>query len=95
MTLNLRDNPEQRRFELIADGQLVGIVEYEAEGNTLELVHTEVLPGNEGKGYGSALAKQTLELVRAQGKRIVPLCEFIVAYLGKHPEYNDLVEHKV
>jgi hypothetical protein len=93
MTTTVKDNPTEHRFELIADGKLAGVIIYEASGNTLRLVHTEVFPENEGKGYGSTLAKQTLDAIRAQGKRIVPLCSFIETYLKRHPEYQELIEH--
>lgn len=33
-----------------------------------------------------------LELVREEGLRVVAKCPFVAAYLGKHPEYNDLLD---
>lgn len=87
----LQSNPLQSRYELLAEGQVVGIAEYETKGNVLQLLHTEVLPGNEGKGYGSQLAKQVLDDIGRQGKQVRPLCEFMAAYLDKHPEYAALI----
>ena len=54
--------------------------------------HTEVDPKFEGKGVGSALARFALDDVRAAGtRRVLPLCPFIKGWIGKHPDYADLV----
>ena len=35
-----------------------------------------------------------LDDVRAAGERqVLPLCPFVKAWIGKHPEYEDLVHH--
>ena len=55
--------------------------------------HTEVDPTFEGKGVGSALARFALDDVRAD--RHPPgaaACPFIKGWIGKHPEYADLVD---
>jgi predicted GNAT family acetyltransferase len=67
------------------------IVSYRREGGFLKLVHTEVPKELGGQGVGSKLAKGVLELIRAKGDKIVPLCEFMRGYIGRHPEYADLV----
>ena len=56
-------------------------------------MHTEIDPAFEGKGLGSALAKGALDAERALGEPVVPLCPFIRAYIDRHPEYADLVDH--
>jgi predicted GNAT family acetyltransferase len=45
-----------------------------------------------GRGVGSTLIRGALELVRAQGLKVVSKCPFVSAYLGKHPEFNDLIQ---
>lgn len=88
----LRNNMESRRYELVEQGQVVAFAEYERDGDTVKFTHTEVVPGNEGKGFGSLLAKQALDDVRTQSVQIVPVCEFIAGYVKKHPEYAPLVK---
>ncbi|RJF96278.1 GNAT family N-acetyltransferase [Noviherbaspirillum saxi] len=87
----LHDNADARRYELIADGNVVGFAQYMVDGDTVTIVHTEILPQHEGKGYGSALARQTLEQVRATNRNVMPACEFIASYIDRHAEYEDLV----
>ena len=32
-----------------------------------------------------------LDIVRAQGLTVKPLCPFVAGYIAKHPEYADLL----
>jgi uncharacterized protein len=67
------------------------VLNYHEGGNHLTLVHTEVAPELEGKGYGSKLAKAALDYAREHKLRVIPHCRFVLAYLARHPEYADLV----
>ena len=44
-----------------------------------------------GQGIGSRLVRGALEAARAQGLKVVARCSFVSSYLGKHPEFNNLV----
>jgi len=83
----LRNNSAQQRYELVDNDQVVGVAEYEVDGDAVVFRHTEVGEGHEGKGYGSTLAKLALDDVVAADRKIVARCEFIAAYLKRHPEY--------
>ncbi|MCC7463111.1 MAG: N-acetyltransferase [Gammaproteobacteria bacterium] len=86
----LRDNAALGRFELdFDDGQ--GFVTYRRAGNVVTLLHAEVPSAVAGHGHGSALVRATLEHLRAENARIVPVCTFIVRYLERHPEYRGLL----
>lgn len=89
--LLVRDNREELRYEALRDGELVGIVRYRIEPGVVVLVHTEVDEAVEGTGVGSQLVRGALDDVRARGLRLVPVCPFVAVYLGRHPEYGDLV----
>jgi len=83
----LRNNSEQHRYELLDNGEVVGIAEYDLDGDTVIFRHTEVGEAHEGKGYGSKLAKLALDDVVAANRKIVAQCEFIAGYVNRHPEY--------
>ena len=85
----VRDNTQRHRFELNADGH-VAFSRYRREGGTLTIMHTEVPKELNGKGIGSALVRGLLDIARAQGLKVVPLCPFVAGYIDKHPEYADL-----
>jgi predicted GNAT family acetyltransferase len=90
MSDRVRNNTAESRFERDADGH-TALVFYHMEPGVITLVHTEVPPELSGRGVGSRLVRGVLEQVRAMGLKVVPKCPFVSAYMGKHPEFNDLL----
>src|SRR6478735_488398 len=88
----VRNNRDRSRYEAFVDGKLAGFAQYVMRGGRIVLVHTEIHDEFEGKGVGSALAKGALDDLRSRGLPVVPLCPFIAGYIGRHPEYRDLVD---
>ena len=86
----VKDNPATSRFEMTTGGA-VAFVDYTREGDRIALLHTEVPEALSGKGVGSKLVSGTLDAVRAEGLKVVPRCEFVAAYIGRHSEYRDLL----
>ena len=86
----VRDNTERHRFELDAQSH-TAFSNYKRAGGVLTIMHTEVPTALNGKGIGSKLVRGLLELARAEGSKVKPLCPFVKAYIAKHPEYADLV----
>jgi hypothetical protein len=90
--VTVTDNPERSRFEAIVDGEVAGFVQYRrGSDGSIDLHHTEVDDGFEGKGVGTQLARGALDAVRASGDRLVPTCPFIKRYIERNEEYADLV----
>jgi uncharacterized protein len=87
----LADEFPERRYEWAEDGRLIGFVDYYLFGAVAIVTHTEVVPGLEGKGVGSALARRLAASLRDQGVSIVPICEFFASFLHREPEYADCV----
>jgi len=87
----LRDNTEEHRYELDVDGE-IATVYYRLAPGVITLVHTEVPEALGGRGIGSKLVRAVLEDVRARGLKVVPRCPFVTAWMGKHPEFNDLLQ---
>ena len=76
MDTEIRDNPDQRRYELFADGALAGFAAYRVRDGLTVITHSEVDNAYRGKGLGSVLARQTLDLLREQrrpGRARVPV----------------------
>lgn len=82
--------PEASRFEVDVPGGPALCV-YRRQGNVLLLTHTEVPPALEGRGIAAALVKAALDWARAEGLRVRPLCSYVVAYMRRHPETQDLL----
>ncbi len=89
--MDVQRNPARHRFELAADGG-VAVLEYsEPRPGVLDLQHTVVPHAARGHGIADALVRGTLDQIREQGEKIIPTCPFVAAWLGRHPEYRELV----
>jgi uncharacterized protein len=89
---DVRDNAELGRYEVLLDGALVGFARYVRRGGRAYFVHTEVDPGHEGAGLGSALVRGALDTQRDRGELVVPLCPFVRSFIERHSEYGDVVD---
>jgi predicted GNAT family acetyltransferase len=91
MAEQVRDNADERRYEIRADGALAGWLLYGSRPGLIALVHTETVPEFEGKGLGSKLVRGALDDARARGMEVLPFCPFVNGWIERHPEYTDLV----
>jgi predicted GNAT family acetyltransferase len=89
--LQVNNNADASRFEIDLGGGKYAFIEYQHDGSAYIMHHTEVPSEFRGQGIAEKLAKGALEVVRAQGSRIVPLCPFVKKYLERHTEYDPLV----
>lgn len=86
----IEDNRAAGRFEIHFGGE-TAFAEYRLEGDSIIFPHTVVPDAFAGKGVGGALVKHGLAYARERGLRVKPTCSFFAGYIGKHPEYHDLV----
>ncbi len=84
----VRHNAAESRYELDTEHGLA-IAVYRQQDDRAIFTHTEVPPQDEGKGIASRLVREALDDVRRRGLRIVPACSFVVAFVRRHPEYDD------
>lgn len=89
-TPQVRDNEAEGQYELEVNGE-IAYSRYRLHGNQLIVYHTEVPENLGGRGIGSALMRGLLQDARDRHLEIVPECEFLAAYLKRHPQYLDLV----
>lgn len=90
--MKVTNNKRLFRFETEAEGKIAFISYKKIADKTFDLQHTEVPEEIEGKGIGTQLVKQTLELIKAEGKKIIPSCSFVADYVKQHPEYESLLK---
>ena len=80
------------RFELRRDGALVGFADYRSRGTTVVVPHVETLVQFRGRGYGGRLMAGIVDILRGDGRSIVPQCPFAAAYFRDHPGDADIVD---
>jgi predicted GNAT family acetyltransferase len=88
---SVRDNREANQYEIVVDDKVAGLVQYKRDGDVVNMVHTEIDDAFEGQGLGSKLARGALDLVRADGGKVIPSCPFIKGWIDKHEDYADLL----
>ena len=76
----------------MVSGDAMAFVQYRRAGARIVLVHTEVPAPMSGKGVGSKLVRRALDALQAEGLKVVPRCDFVAAYIERHPEYRDLLD---
>jgi predicted GNAT family acetyltransferase len=87
----VRDHPDKQQFEAFVDGELAGFSAYERSDGAILIMHTEVDDAYEGQGIGSAMVRQMLDQLRAEGGlKVTVLCPFVNAWLRRHPDYQEL-----
>jgi uncharacterized protein len=85
------DVPASSRFEILVDGKLAGFVAYRRNDRKITFTHTEIDDAYGGQGLGGKLVRAALDNARAAGLDVLPQCPFVRGWIGKHPDYADLV----
>ena len=91
--LPVTHNTALQRFEAHADG-LLAFLSYTHEGTGVVMDHTYVPDEFRGRGVGATLVRAALDEARQRNWTIVPRCSFVAAFIERHPEYADLVDHQ-
>ena len=91
MDLEVADNPDKARFEILADGELAGFVQYHLRDNEIAFTHTETDDRFRGHGLAGHLVRAALDAARARDLAVLPYCPFVRSWIAGHPEYAGLV----
>lgn len=82
---------KERRYEVYADDELAGVLEYRDDGDAVALTHTEVFEDFSGRGLGAELVAGALDDLRERGRSVIAECPYVLAYIERHPGYADLL----
>jgi uncharacterized protein len=75
------DNPRRERFELRADGSLLGVADYHRNGDVITFTHTEVDPEQRGRGLAAVLVSAALDA--SAGLTVVPVCPYVRDFIDR------------
>ena len=91
MDVEVTDNPDKARFEIVADGELAGFAQYHLRDGVIAFTHTQTDDRFRGHGLGSRLVRESLDDARARHLAVVPYCPFVRSWITEHSEYADLI----
>ena len=90
--VEIKNNPEENRYEAWLGDELAGFAEYRLRDETIVFVHTVVEDKFEGEGVGSTLVREALDDVQRDGELdVVVKCPFNTKWIGEHPDYKHLL----
>ncbi len=89
--LSVQRHLAESRFDLMLDGERVGLADYRQEGDVIAIVHVETSPAHRNQGFAAALMDGVVASLREHGQQLRPVCPYAVAYVGQHPELGELV----
>ncbi len=90
--IGLELNGTKGYFYVSVDGKQEGKMTFVFAGNDKIIIdHTEVNPGNNGKGFGKKMVAKAVEYAREKNIKIIPLCPFAKKVFDKTPEFRDVL----
>lgn len=82
----------RNRYAIFLDGEEVGEATYTPKGDRWVFDHTFVNPAHQGKNLAAILIREAFVDVRDnQHVLIEPTCSYVVRYMEKHPDTQDLL----
>jgi uncharacterized protein len=81
-----------KRFTLRTPSGLAYISYAEPDERTIDLQHTVVPEADRGQGVGGTLVRTAVRHAREEGKRVIPTCPFVKAWLDRNPDAKDVVK---
>lgn len=88
----LREDTETGgRYVVHLDGYEAEMTFSKAGTTRIIIDHTGVPRELGGRGVGLALVERAVVDARAAGIKIIPLCPYAKAQIGKHPEWQDVL----
>ena len=90
---NIPLNKTDKRFEINVNGHFA-FIDYREVGDKIALIHTEAEPELAGTGAAAAVVEKTLHYIVDNGKKLLPYCPYVFAYIKKNPEWKRIVDEK-
>ncbi|HST91014.1 MAG TPA: GNAT family N-acetyltransferase [Brevundimonas sp.] len=91
---DLRDVRSEQRFEqgfVDDEGETRTVfADYAVQGDTRVILHVEADPALRGSGAAGRFMQALAEHARAERLKLQPRCSYAVAWLKRHPEFDDL-----
>jgi predicted GNAT family acetyltransferase len=90
--VDVQHRENAKRFTARTPSGLAYISYAEPDERTLDLQHTVVPEADRGQGVGGALVRSAIRYARERGKRVIPTCPFVKAWLEGHLDQADVLK---
>ena len=90
MQPTVRKDEARSRYELVEDDVVIGISDYQVDGDVVVFPHTVIDAARRGQGLGAVLVQGALDDVRPSGRKVVPACWYVAEFLATHPDYAEM-----
>ena len=82
--------PNRKGFFASVDGQEAELIYRVEPDGTLAYTHTYVPEALRGRGLAGKITRYALQWARENGKTVRPVCSYVVSFVEKNPEFNDI-----
>jgi len=86
-------NEDKKRFEIESDGHFA-FINYKETSQQIALIHTEAEPELAGTGAAAAVLEKTLKYIQESGKKLLPYCPYVFAFIKKNQEWKRIVDQR-
>ena len=81
------DAREASRYELRRGDDLVSVLDYRDNGETVALTRAFTVPSFRGHGYAAEVTDRAVAEIEARGdRRVLPVCWYVAGWFDRHPE---------
>ena len=85
-------HPDDRFYELLADGQFAGLIVYEDVDGRYVFMHVFIAEGYRGRGLPGVLMRGVLEDVKQRHITVTNYCPVLDRFIEKNPGYAPLID---
>ena len=89
MTRTLSNAPDQGRYELRENGELIATADYAISGDKVSITRIFTRPTHRGQGIAADITEYAVDQIVADGRKIVPVCWYAAGWFEGPPERAD------
>lgn len=86
-------NEDKKRFEIELNSHFA-FIDYKETSQQISLIHTEAEPELAGTGAAAAVVEKSLIYIEESGKKLLPFCPYVFAFIKKNPEWKRIVDQR-
>ena len=90
----VQHDKENKRFYIQVNGKEAHMTYRYKDNTTVVYQHTYSPPELRGGGVAGKVVRAALEWARSQNLKVIPTCSYVVSFVHRHPEYQDIADFK-